>query len=71
MFNVGYMCFESACHDGLMQAVLDDMIPLCPSCHKSVHLFYKIKLTEWGVNDFGSKKMAKDVYEMAKGTICL
>ena len=51
--------------------VLDGMIPLCPSCHKSVHIFYKIKLNEWGVNDFGSKKMAKDVYEMAKGTICL
>ena len=51
--------------------VLDDMIPLCPSCHKSVHIYYKIKLKEWGINDFGSKIMAKDVYTMAKGNICL
>ena len=51
--------------------VLDDMIPLCPSCHESIHIYYKIKLTEWGVFDFGSKRMAKDVYEMAKGIIGL
>lgn len=49
--------------------VLDDLMPLCPSCHKSIHIFYKIKLAEWGVPDFGSKKMAKDVYAMAKGEI--
>lgn len=48
---------------------LDDMVPLCPSCHKSIHVFYRIKLDEWGVEDFGSKKMAKDVYQMAKGEI--
>ena len=45
---------------------LDDMVPLCPTCHKSVHAYYRIKLDEWGVEDFGSKKMAKDVYLMAK-----
>lgn len=45
---------------------LDDMVPLCPSCHKSIHVYYRIKLDEWGVEDFGSKKMAKDVYLMAK-----
>ncbi len=51
--------------------VLDDMIPLCPSCHKSVHVYYKIKLTEWGVPDFGSKHMARAVYEMAKRDIVI
>ena len=48
---------------------LDDMVPLCPSCHKSIHVYYRIKLDEWGVEDFGSKKMAKDVYLMAKDEI--
>lgn len=45
---------------------MDDLVPLCPSCHKSIHVFYKVKLTEWGVEDFGSKAMAKDIYELAK-----
>lgn len=49
---------------------LDDLKPLCPSCHKSIHLFYKTKLLELDVADFGSKQMAEDVYRMAKGAIC-
>ncbi len=50
---------------------LDDLSPLCPSCHRSIHDFYQIKLSEWGVPDFGSKTMAKDIYEMAKREIRL
>ena len=49
--------------------LLEDMVPLCPSCHKSIHIYYRQKLTEWGVEDFGSKKMALDVYRLAKGEI--
>ena len=49
--------------------LLDDLVALCPSCHKSIHVFYRIKLKEWGIEDFGSKKMALDVYEMAKREI--
>lgn len=45
---------------------LDDLRPLCPTCHRSVHVFYKIKLTEWDIADFSSKKMARDVYELAR-----
>lgn len=51
--------------------LLDDLIPLCPSCHKSIHSYYRIKLNEWGIDDFGSKKMAKDVYNMAKREIVI
>lgn len=51
--------------------LLDDMVPLCPSCHKSIHAFYRIKLNEWGIEDFGSKKMAKDVYDLAKREIII
>lgn len=49
--------------------LLDDLVALCPSCHKSIHVFYRIKLREWGIEDFGSKKMALDVYAMAKREI--
>ena len=48
---------------------LDDLMPLCPTCHSSIHIFYKIKLTEWDIPDFSSKKMARDVYELAKREI--
>ena len=48
---------------------LEDMVPLCPNCHKSIHVFYRKKLREWGVADFGSKKMALDVYRLAMGEI--
>ena len=49
---------------------LDDLVPLCPCCHKSIHIFYRIKLAEWDVEDFGSIAMARDMYKLAKGEIC-
>ncbi len=48
---------------------LEDMVALCPNCHKSIHIYYRQKLKDWGVEDFGSKKMAADVYRLAKGEI--
>ncbi len=51
--------------------LLEDMVPLCPSCHKSIHIYYRQKLTEWGVEDFGSKKMARDIYNLAKMEIAI
>ena len=51
--------------------LLEDMVPLCPSCHKSIHIYYRQKLAEWSVEDFGSKKMARDVYNLAKKEISL
>ena len=50
---------------------LDDLVPLCPSCHVSIHVFYRERLAEWGVEDFGSKKMARDVYELARQEVRL
>lgn len=49
--------------------VLEDLVPLCPSCHKGIHAFYRVKFDEWGIQDFGSKKMAHDVYAMAREQI--
>lgn len=49
---------------------LNDMVALCPNCHKSIHKYYQLKLAEWGLSDFCSKQMAIDVYQLAKGAIC-
>lgn len=45
---------------------IDDLIGLCPSCHKSVHLYYKTWLDTQSVDDFRDKNEAKDVYLQAK-----
>jgi len=45
---------------------LDDLIGLCPSCHKSVHLYYKTWLDSQSKDDFLDKIEAKDVYLQAK-----
>ncbi len=45
---------------------IDDLIGLCPSCHKSVHLYYKTWLDSQSVDDFRDKNEAKDVYLQAK-----
>lgn len=49
--------------------LLDDIVPLCPNCHKSIHSFYRFKLKEWDMSDFSSKTMARDVYRLAKASI--
>ena len=40
-----------------------------PGSNPSFHRLYRKKLHAWGVPDFGSKEMARDVYRMAKGEI--
>jgi len=45
---------------------LDDMVPLCPNCHKSIHIFYKKELDRLGVKDFTTKDLAHETYDKAK-----
>ncbi|MDF7798677.1 HNH endonuclease [Pontiellaceae bacterium B1224] len=45
---------------------LADLVPLCPTCHKSVHTFYRQKLQEYRIVDFESREMASDFYLQAK-----
>jgi len=45
---------------------LDDMVPLCPNCHKSIHIFYKKELDRLGLQDFSSKELAHETYNRAK-----
>jgi hypothetical protein len=44
----------------------DDLVPLCPSCHRAVHRFYDVWLTDKGLEDFPDEKCAKEVYGMVK-----
>jgi len=50
---------------------LEDVVGLCPNCHRSVHVYYKQWFAHNSVNDFLSKEEAKEVYDLAKETIQL
>jgi predicted HNH restriction endonuclease len=48
---------------------LVDVEPLCPNCHKSVHVYYGNFLRETHREDFTSKNEAKDIYTQVKHSI--
>ena len=49
--------------------LLVDLVPICPTCHRSIHRFYEQYLRDAGKSDFGDKEEAKAVYESAKNKI--
>ena len=44
---------------------LADIVGLCPSCHRAVHMYYRKWLTANNQNDFKSKQEAHDVFMQA------
>lgn len=50
---------------------LSDVIPVCPNCHKSIHVYYGKYLRTNSLNDFRSKDEAFSVYDEAKRIIVL
>ena len=48
---------------------LKDIVGLCPSCHRSVHIYYSKWLKRKGQDDFSSSSEAKSVYLLAKEEI--
>lgn len=44
---------------------LDDIVGLCPSCHRAVHMYYRKWLRENNQSDFISKQEAHDVFMQA------
>ncbi len=50
---------------------IEDVVGLCPNCHRSVHLFYNQYLKQYQQPDFKDKKEAVEVYELAKSEIVL
>jgi len=50
---------------------LEDIVGLCPNCHRSVHVYYKRWFERSSINDFLSKDEAREVYQSAKEAIQL
>jgi len=48
---------------------LNDIVGLCPSCHRSIHIYYTNWLRKMGLDDFRSRTEAIDVYFSAKREI--
>lgn len=48
---------------------LDDIVGLCPSCHRAIHLYYRKWLERHKKSDFSSKQEAFDVFLEAKKEI--
>ncbi|WP_429018346.1 HNH endonuclease [Aeromonas veronii] len=44
---------------------MDDLVGLCPSCHKAVHRYYRQHLLASGKDDFESREEAFDAYQRA------
>lgn len=51
--------------------LLDDLVAVCPTCHRGIHRFYDIWLKEAGKKDFLDSEEAKKVYEEAKSKLKL
>ena len=46
--------------------VLTDLVPVCPTCHRAVHGFYTLWLSESGLKDFETNDQAHEVYNIVK-----
>lgn len=46
----------------------EDLVPICPSCHRAVHRFYGAFFSQNGRKDFTSREEAIGVYQNVKGT---
>jgi hypothetical protein len=46
----------------------NDLVPVCPSCHRAVHRFYDVWLSEKDLQDFPDEQCAKEVYRTMKAS---
>ena len=51
--------------------LLTDVVPLCPTCHRGIHAYYRVWLNTEGRQDFADKPEARRIYEDAKSKIVL
>lgn len=50
---------------------IDDVTPLCPNCHKGIHVYYSTFFKVSGLEDFETKEQAKEIYSEAKQKVVL
>ena len=48
---------------------LQDVVAICPNCHKSVHVYYRNWLKENSIEDFPDKNTVTSVYNKAKSGV--
>lgn len=48
--------------------ILDDLVPVCPTCHRAVHKFYTVWLQARAQKDFTGIEEARGVYTSAKNS---
>lgn len=51
--------------------LFEDIVPLCPSCHRGVHTYYRIWLKNHNQDDFVDKEQVRLVYHEIKSMIHL
>jgi hypothetical protein len=47
---------------------MQDLVGLCPNCHRATHAFYRSYLTTNNLGDFESEQHAKQIYKEAKAS---
>ena len=57
---------SSSFEEGHGITTASDVVGLCPSCHRAVHVYYKNYLSRNSKSDFDSKEEARAVYYQAK-----
>lgn len=57
---------SSPLHVGKAGTSMDDLVGLCPNCHRATHAFYRSELSEQNLTDFISEDHAKEVYFQVK-----
>ncbi len=55
--------------DSTTGTLFEDLVAICPNCHRSIHRFYDIYLRGEGKSDFDDKAEAMRVYRNVKGMI--
>ena len=55
--------------DSRTGTMLDDLVPVCPTCHRAIHRFYDGHLKTETRKDFLNEKEARAIYAQAKGDI--
>ena len=71
MLEIHHLCPLSSYADDTEnhQTSIDDVVGLCPSCHRAIHLFYKVYLMNYDQEDFKTAEEAKEVYKEAKAEV--
>lgn len=55
--------------DSRTGTMLDDLSPICPTCHRAIHRYYDNYLRRYDKKDFNNKNEAREIYSQAKQSI--